>query len=423
MEQEEGGWSWLVVLASFLCVMVLDGIGYSYGVFLGPVQGELQGSTGVMAIGGSAQICAYGFSCPLVAKLVERYGARLPCMLGAVISCFGLVAASFTTSIPSFILCYSVITGLGFGLMYLPSIVIVSRHFVARRSLVTGLVLCAAGVGTFLVAPLAAHWMEQYGWRGSLRCLAVLCLACLVCGAAMVPGPRHLQQEEEETPESGSREVGSSSCLSSLLGPSMATSPLLPAFLLLALADCLACLALYIPYTHLPATATAAVQAAAPNFGANLISLVGVSNTIGRVGAGWLADQPWLPPLLLITSVIWAAVPPLLLFAFTSNPALFQVLAVLFGLFTGMWVSAVPAALVNLLGVDLLAQAFGLLTLVRGLAALTGPPLAGVLVDLTHSPSTALLVAATGMAASGIFYSAVVVLNRRLSRHSEYTQL
>ena len=35
MEQEEGGWSWLVVLASFLCVMVLDGIGYSYGgIFL-----------------------------------------------------------------------------------------------------------------------------------------------------------------------------------------------------------------------------------------------------------------------------------------------------------------------------------------------------------------------------------------------------
>ena len=31
VEQEEGGWSWLVVLASFLCVMVLDGIGYSFG--------------------------------------------------------------------------------------------------------------------------------------------------------------------------------------------------------------------------------------------------------------------------------------------------------------------------------------------------------------------------------------------------------
>ena len=57
---------------------------------------------------------------------------------------------------------------MGFGLMYLPSVVIVSKHFLARRSLANGIVLCAAGVGTFVVAPLAQVMLEQWGWRGSM---------------------------------------------------------------------------------------------------------------------------------------------------------------------------------------------------------------------------------------------------------------
>ena len=88
------------------------------------------------------QVCAYGLSSPLVARLVSSHGARLPCILGAVLAALGIFAASFTTSIVTFILCehditkgqvppilsgYSVITGIGFGLMYIPSIVIVSR--------------------------------------------------------------------------------------------------------------------------------------------------------------------------------------------------------------------------------------------------------------------------------------------------------
>ena len=42
-------------LFRFLCVMVLDGISYSFGVFLGPLQKELGGSTGIVSMGGSLQ--------------------------------------------------------------------------------------------------------------------------------------------------------------------------------------------------------------------------------------------------------------------------------------------------------------------------------------------------------------------------------
>ena len=79
----------------------------------------------------------------MVARLVSTHGARLCCILGALLASLGILAASFTTSIGFFIFGglttkisfnvmnisgYSIISGVGFGLMYIPSIVIVSRY-------------------------------------------------------------------------------------------------------------------------------------------------------------------------------------------------------------------------------------------------------------------------------------------------------
>ena len=85
-------------------------------------------------------------SSPVVARLVSRWGERQGCMLGALLSAPGLLISSHSSSILTLILGYSVITGVGFGLMYLPSIVIVPKYFTRRhRSLATSVVLCAAG--------------------------------------------------------------------------------------------------------------------------------------------------------------------------------------------------------------------------------------------------------------------------------------
>ena len=117
------------------------------------------------------------------------------------------------------------------------------------------------GVGTFVVAPLANFWFEEYGWRGALRCLAGLCLACSLCGVAMVPGKQQSQPDiklarnphHHQTSSNSRRRKG---CIAVLLGDQMASSPLLSIFFLVAIADCLAFIGLYIPYTYLPSAGT-----------------------------------------------------------------------------------------------------------------------------------------------------------------------
>ena len=51
-EEPDGGWGWLVVFACFLTTFVLDGIGYSFGMFMEPLKLELgEGNFGVASIG------------------------------------------------------------------------------------------------------------------------------------------------------------------------------------------------------------------------------------------------------------------------------------------------------------------------------------------------------------------------------------
>ena len=48
----DGGWGWVVVAASFFCLCVLDGISYTFGMFLVPLMEDMEcGRSGVSAAG------------------------------------------------------------------------------------------------------------------------------------------------------------------------------------------------------------------------------------------------------------------------------------------------------------------------------------------------------------------------------------
>lgn len=79
------------------------------------------------------------------------------------------------------------IAGLGFGMMYLPSIVMVGLYFDKRRAMATGIAVCGSGIGAFIFAPLGRYLNDTYGWRGSLLILSGLMLNGIACGAVYRP--------------------------------------------------------------------------------------------------------------------------------------------------------------------------------------------------------------------------------------------
>ena len=125
-----------------------------------------------------------------------------------MISSTAIFASSYSTSLISLLITYGLLTGFGLGFVYIPAVVAVGEYFKERLSLATGFVdkgvpnllnclgicVCGSGAGTFLVAPLTSFLLEQYGWRGCNRFMALLCLACTVFGLVMVPNKKKRQR-------------------------------------------------------------------------------------------------------------------------------------------------------------------------------------------------------------------------------------
>ena len=293
----------------------------------------------------------------------------------------GLALGSFTKSLMGVIVTYSIITGVGFGLMYIPSIVAVANHFTRQRSLAIGICLCGAGVGTFALSPLETLITQNYGWRAAFLSLAGLSLLCSLCGATMTRVQRQSWEPAQPEPTSStpttSTETSSQpgSRLTRLFGllvdPELQRSPALNLYMLVTLADLAATLALFIPFQHLPAIATA--RGVSKSKAAYVISATGICSTVGRLLSGWLCDRSWLHPLSLTSLTITAVLPPLFCLTICQSFMSFMICASLFGLFTGCWVAAMSPVFIRILGPDLLNAAFGLLTAIRGVAGLGGP--------------------------------------------------
>ena len=128
-----------------------------------------------------------------------------------------------------------------------------------------------------------------------------------------------------------------------------------------------------------------------------------------------MADQPCISPLIMTCSVVSAATPLVYIFSVCSFFWEYAILAAFFGFLTGCWVSIAPATLMDLLGANLLTQAFGFLSFFRGFAALSGPPLAGAIVDYTGSSGDALLVSGGIFTAAALTYVVTIFVHRRLT--------
>ena len=84
--------------------------------------------------------------------------------LAVLLLATGLALAGCARSLNKVYLAYGLGIGGGIGLAYVPVLAAVQRWFVARRALAWGLAVSGIGVGTLVVAPLAAWSIEQFGW-------------------------------------------------------------------------------------------------------------------------------------------------------------------------------------------------------------------------------------------------------------------
>lgn len=80
---------------------------------------------------------AFGLG-PMVNVLMEKFGARLVCIIGGIIGCIGFMSSILAPNVETLVLLYGGLAGFGLSLVFFPTRVSVNYHFVKRRSLANG---------------------------------------------------------------------------------------------------------------------------------------------------------------------------------------------------------------------------------------------------------------------------------------------
>eukprot|EP00092_Neocalanus_flemingeri_P084653 GFUD01106387.1.p1 GENE.GFUD01106387.1~~GFUD01106387.1.p1 ORF type:complete len:535 (+),score=130.06 GFUD01106387.1:51-1655(+) len=412
----DGGWGWVIVAASFLCNMVLDGIGYSFGILLAPLMVHYGEGKGTIAMVGSILTGAIMLVGPLASALVNKYGPRKTCIAGALVSSLSIFLSTFSPNVYLLMLSYGVLGGLGLGLMYVPAVTAVGYWFEKKRSLVTGISTCGSGFGTIVFAPVVTALEAGLGWQWCNRIVACFCLACSLLGATMKPVPRKTKDEEDSITEmkkqnenpiikngayvakeeidfmDGTAPASLEADDSNLVKTETETVVLpkengyltvlknVP-FLMIMLGNLPAVMGLYIPYMFLPGITQQ--RGMSEGDSALLISLIGFFNTGGRIVSGAVTDHPRVDALFVTTlALFFGAICPALMtlcYDFWS----YSIVCILFGVSLSAWPAVTSSMLVDILGLELLTSAFGVLTCIRGLSAFLGPPLGGFVIDAT----------------------------------------
>jgi len=412
----DGGWGWVIVAASFLCNMVLDGIGYSFGILLEPLMKYYDKGKGEIAMVGSILAGFIMLVGPISSSLVNKFGPRVTCIIGALVSSLSIFVSTFSPNIYMLMISYGVLGGFGLGLMYVPAVTAVGFWFEKRRSLVTGISTCGSGFGTIVFAPVVSLLEGALQWQWCNRIVALFCLMCTLLGATMRPVPSGNSSDDDSIAEikkqnpiikkkafNASKEEIDYMDGESETAPVMEKAPEKQEenlekseekqkngylrvlsnfpFLLVMLGNLPAVMGLYIPYSFLPAMAKQ--RGIAKSQSALLISLIGFFNTGGRIVSGAVTDHPRVDALLVtVVALGWGAVCPLLMTLCNSFWS-FCLVCIMFGLSLSAWPAVTSSLLVDLLGLELLTSAFGVLTCIRGASAFLGPPLGGFVIDAT----------------------------------------
>lgn len=380
-----------MVGVAFLASFVVFGVMYSFGAFFTPMAAEFHASRAATSAFFVITGVANYMLASLTGHLSDRFGPRIVVGIGAIVMGTGLVLTAFIGHMWVGYLTYGVGVGVGAACAYIPTLAIVGGWFAKRRNTALGVAAAGTGCGTLLMPPIAAAFIERYGWRATDIFFGVGAVVLLSACAAVARLPPIAAHSVTRHP----------------LGRVVRSAE----FAMLYVSWLFTTTALLVPFVFLPSFARnhGASEVAA----ASLLSVIGGVGTVGRLGIGVLGDRMGTVGLFKTTVFVMGASYTIWL----VSPAYgwLIVFAAILGLGYGARISLMPGVLIEFFGFQNLAGLLGVFFTASGFSAVLGPPVAGLIVDYTGNYRWGIGYAL----AMGFFgFAAIIPLRRRARMES-----
>jgi len=386
-----------IVVAAAFCIMVMaGGIWVIFGVFFEPMLTEFGWTRATLSGAASLRVFLTTLFGIAVGRLTDKFGPRPVATVCGLFLGLGFFLMSRISTIWQLYLVFGVITGVGMCGLWVPMISTVSRWFVKRRGMMTGIVLSGASLGMIIMPPLATWLITTYGWRTSYTIVGLIAMIVIISATQFV---KRDPAQIEQLPDGENRAKAESS---DLPARSLSLREVIHTrrfWMLCAVFGCLwfSAMAIWVHIViHAIDLGISAISAA------NIIAIMGGAGIASRILTGSLADKIGYRPTLLIgftlmlVSFLWLLVAKEL-WALNLFAVIFS-----FGM-AGLAVLEAPL-IAKLFGLGSLSVIFGSVEFVSTTLSIPGAIVAGYIFDITGRYQLAFLIC-VGVSIIGLMLS------------------
>ncbi len=293
---------------------------YVVPVVLPAVQAEFGIARADASLPYSLLMVGMGLGGVLMGRLADRFGVRVPLVVGSACLALGYAAAAFSRDVLAFNLAHGLLLGfLGVSATFSPLLADTSLWWERRRGIAVA--VCASGnyLGGAIWPPVLQHLVETAGWRQAYLAMA------LACGVGMTALSLLMGRRPPEA--AGPVRAGHAA------GPHDAPFGMSPtaATGLLMVAGTACCVAMAMPQVHI--VAYCSDLGFGPARGAEMLSLMLGAGIASRLFSGWICDHVGGVRTLLLGSFLQMVA--LAMFLPVDGLVPLYVISALFGLFQG----------------------------------------------------------------------------------------
>lgn len=447
-EVPDGGWGWIVAVAFFLVEMFTYGVIKSFGIFLKDLMSDFGESNSRVSWIISICVFVMTFTAPLSTVLSNRFGFQPVVMFGGFLISLGTISTAFTNSINQMYLTIGIVTGLGYCLTFLPTVTILSQYFSRRRSVVTAMASTGESFAIFAFAPAFTALKNFIGWRHTMVVIGTLQGIIIICGALLRPivikpktSPTDTEQKitcslpEEQMQGSASSGDSGVQSLDELkrglksgkeqreveplqISPKQqdvsTKNKLLDltvlkegSFLCYSAFGLFATLGFFAPQLYV--VELSASLGTERDKAVYMLSTMAIAEIFGRLSIGWVLNWGRIRKIYVLLGCVSLMCLVLVLFTVVNGFWGLVVCCVLYGFLLGNIASTHIPMLAedDVVGIQRMPLAVGVYVCIQSFAGLAGPPLGGVLVDITQNYRAAFYSCAAGMGLGAVFLGLV----------------
>ncbi|XP_064620289.1 monocarboxylate transporter 12-like [Lineus longissimus] len=374
--------SWVVMVSAFLVQAILIASTYLPSSYYIIFHEEYETGLGMVSWIGAMNSSLFLFIGPLSSTLCEWFGSRMVLITGALVASMGMLISGFAArSVPVLIVTMGVIPGLGIGLAFTPSVIIVGYYFDKHRILATGFAMSGISAGIFFYPPIAQWLIEIVGWRSSLVIMAGFPLQAIYLAMLMKPVKAKVMAKlmRRERKQKGYVTQANQKDIRAHIEILQKKK-----FLVLLLVYLLVTFGISAVFYHM--IAFAQTQGFKGQEASMLFSTIGIANLGGRLFYSAIGQHPKVPVnwAHFVSFVIAGLVTPMCALI-QGSYAGFIIFAIIFGFFVAPHGVYMPDLAEQFLGLYHFGIGFGYIAMMAGVGTLAGPPAAGFIYDSTGS--------------------------------------